>query len=105
MNSKDDMQLIRYIRKEHKGQYRPVGVVIAVLHDETIVVGYSKCHMKKDQFTKRRAVQIALDRIKVCIEEKDRLSRRLVSPLVVEDVMRMAENARKFFHKETVVIA
>ena len=53
-------QLVQYIRDERGHR---VGVMVAEEHDGEVLIGVSKCNMKKDKFNRDIGIRIAQGRI------------------------------------------
>lgn len=108
--------LVEYVRN-NKG--RRVGVVVAFENEEgDAVVGWSKCNMVKDKFTREKAIEVAVGRAlrnPVFIHHTDNIldislfaerqiaeingknKNPVIIPMMREPIMNMIERADKYF--------
>jgi len=65
MDFQGNHPLIEYVKSGKPGREERVGVLIAMLHPierDRVLVGFSKCNMKMDKFSKKIGLQIAFGR-------------------------------------------
>lgn len=85
--------LIKYLRKKDG---RPYGVIVAVRRqDGEISVDYSLCNLKKDRFTKQRALEIAFGR--AMNSKKDEYCDRTLPHSLVKEIDLFNKRAEKYY--------
>jgi hypothetical protein len=95
--------LIQHIKNNH-GQI--IGTLVAKKIDDTVYVGWSKCHRAKDAFNKKIGIDLALTRIEKYANiaknyEKDCVPARGSSELphcISSNLPTFGERCRRYFH-------
>lgn len=87
--------LIKYLRKNDG---RPYGVLVAVKRtDGEISIDYSLCNLKKDCFTKQRALEIAFGR--AMNSKKDEGCDRTLPHSLVKEMDLFNKRAERYYRK------
>ena len=87
--------LIKFLRKNNG---RPYGVLVAVKRpDGEISIDYSLCNLKKDRFTKQRALDIAFGR--AMNSKKDESCDRTLPHSLVKEMDLFNKRAERYYRK------
>ena len=90
-----DKTLVKYLRKKNG---TPYGVLVAVKRpDGEVCVDFSLCNIKKDRFTKQRALEIAYGR---ALNSKQ--SNRTIPSSISKDIDLFNKRVEKYYRKNIV---
>ena len=84
-------EIRQYIRKNH----RRVGVMVAIKDENGVHVGWSKCHINKDRFSRERGIMIARTR---AVDG----SRKDVPSMIQNDIQQFIFRASRYFKSDEV---
>jgi hypothetical protein len=116
-NQTDQKGNTLYVKLSKRFNVAPVGMLVAEKicwtdsekgeWDGEIIVSWSRCHVSKEKFDKKRAREVAFGRLRSFVEHENKGHPYISKPLpssFVDEVAMFVKRAKKFFQIESVYV-